>query len=149
MATNSNNSRNLIIILVVAGIVIFVLGGVAGVLFQNQKANGTAGIGTPINTPGKLADNVKSKVISSIVLYGKVESISGRTAKISNNGDTVSVVMSASAKFSLIDVSKKTPVQKDAKFENIKVGDNLNISAKILDNNSFAGVSVVIFPAKQ
>ena len=83
------------------------------------------------------------------MLYGKVESISGRTVKISNNGDVVSVAILENAIFSAVDASKKSPVRQGAKFEDIKVGDNLNISVKVAENNSFIGASVVIFLAQK
>jgi len=151
MSPSSNtSSRSLIIILTVSGLVIFILGGIAGIIYQNQKAAGTTGLaGTQTNTPAKLVDNLKSKVISSIVLFGKVEKISGRTLNISNNGDAINVAISNDARFSLVDSSPKAAGPKTAGFENIKVGDTVNMSAKILDSNSFLGLSVVIYPAQK
>lgn len=146
----NSNSRSLIIILVISGLVIFVLGGVVGVLYQNQKTGGTilpSGQGQPVEST-KASGSVKSAVVTSVVLFGQVKSISGKTLVIANNGDTAQVTVSSETKIFTVDYTSGAPVQKNAQFANIKVGATVNIGAKVLNNDTFSAQSVTIYITK-
>lgn len=146
MEANFKNS-SILIGIIFSGIVLLILGGFAGVMYQSQKTGTVNSLTGGSNQVKALVDSLKSKAVSSIAIYGKVQSISGKTVKVSSNADTVSVLIADNAEFSLIDYSTKDAVRKTATFSNIKVGDNINISVKILDNYTLSGVSVAIFPA--
>ena len=130
--------------IIILGIAIFLAGGIVGIIYQKQNSGTITGQQT--NNTATAKSELRSKVVSSISLYGKVKSISGRTIIIVNNGDSLPVLISQDATINMLSLSDGKTVQEKSSFEKIKVGDNLNISVKVLENNSFSGVIVTIFP---
>ena len=147
MDKNTNittDRKKLTAILIISGLAIFILGGIAGALYQNQ-------ISALNSSAAALPEGLKSKAVSSIIFFGKVEKVFGRMLKISSGSDSgqVSVLVSEDAKISMMDFSGKALAQKPAGFKDIKIGDSVNVTAKIMDNYAISGVSLVIFPAQK
>lgn len=141
--------------LIIAGIVFFVLGGGAGIIYS-QKMVSELPQGLLSNQQPNLSDNLlktlTSNVLLPVVAYGKVTQINGRGVSIEIGGSTLTVKINQDAKiyFSLESTNatktgKASTVQPEARFEDIKVGDNLNIYIKFLPDGSFGGQTVYIF----
>ena len=136
-----------IICLIICGAVLLGIGTLAGVNFQEQKT-------TPrIAELEKMENMIKilssSKVIPSIVAFGQVGEISGRTVTLTYGTESLAIPIREDAKiysFSGTTNQKTPPEQKTAEFKDIKVGDKLNITLKILSNGEIEGLSVIIFP---
>jgi hypothetical protein len=137
----------LIIISVISGMFVFVLGGFAGITYQSQKSGAGNVLLNSSNTPNALASSLRSEIVGSILLFGQVEKISGKTIEISKSGKTIPVLMTDGTKYILMDYTAKTPVQKKATIDSIKVGDTLSVSVKLLEDNSFSGKTVTIYPS--
>jgi hypothetical protein len=133
-------------ILIVAGVLIFLIGGGLGI-FLIQGSSGRAKV--------EMANNLSSKVISSIIAYGQVKNINGRNITLSNLGDNLSILIANDAQvYAFVvptDAGENTtasPVQQTVNFETIKIGDNVNVAVKILPNGQVQGTSVIILPNK-
>lgn len=126
-------------ILIIAGIVLVLLGGVAGVIFQAKF----------LSPQSKSMNALSSKVISSIVAYGQVKNINGKNVTLSNLGDNLLISIADNAQvysFTTPPGSAKNtaPVQQTGKFDDLKVGDNVNVAVKLLPTGQLEGVSVII-----
>jgi len=137
-----------IVFAVIAGIVIFsATGYVIGSYFE-QRVNGE-----------KIASLEKvnnifsySKLINSIIAFGKISNVSGRTITLTSGTDTLEITMRANAQiYSFTTPTSSggqltgTPAQNVVAFEDIKVGDNLNVNMRMLPDGSFEGASAIIF----
>jgi hypothetical protein len=143
--------KKILIILIVAGVVIFVVGGGIGVAYQKQTS-GTIQNNTADVKLVNLAKIIKSTPISSIMAFGAVTKISGKTITLLYKKENINIKIRDGAKiFKLVQAKdangKMTSTQKPAVFGDIKVGDNLNVGVKIASSNTLEGSSVVIFPA--
>jgi hypothetical protein len=127
-------------ILITSGIVIFLIGGISGIFLA-----GTVG---PQKAKIETANNLSSKVVSSMVAYGQVKSISGKNITLSNLGDTLAIPIAGNAQlYSFSTVSSTgVPVQQTIKFEEIKIGDKVNIAVKLLPDGKIQGTSVIVLP---
>lgn len=136
------NIKN-IIILIVAGVLIFLIGGGLGILSQTQSKV------EKVKT--ETVNNLASKVVSSIVAYGQVKNISGRDITLSNLGDDLVISVANNAPvYAFTTVKSKTgvvsQVQQVVGFEIIKIGDKINSTIKLLSTGKFEGESVIILP---
>jgi hypothetical protein len=124
-------------ILIVMGILIFLAGGALGIISENQKIP-TQKIET--------ANNLSSKVISSIVAYGEVKSVNGRNIVLSNLGTDLTIRIAENAPvYSFATRSgSAAPVQQTVKLSDISKGDKINIALKVLPIGQMEGTSVVI-----
>lgn len=138
----------LIVLLLLAVLVIFVLGGGVGVFYQTQKDS-------PLLAQAERAEatvkNLSSKTVLSIVAYGQVTNIQGRDITISYLGDSLIVrVKENSMIYSLVapSVTQKgataASTQQQAEFKDIKKGDNLNIVLRLLPDGQLEGSTVMI-----
>jgi hypothetical protein len=127
-------------ILVSAAVVLFLVGFALGYLLHPQKAADKVKI--------QAATNLSSKVVSSVVAYGQVKSISGRNITLSNLGDSLTILVAADAPiYSFIVKDKATaPVQQKVSFGSIKIGDSVNVAVKTLSSGQLEGSSVIILP---
>jgi flagellar basal body-associated protein FliL len=127
-------------ILIISGAVIFIIGVVAGIFL--------GGIVGPQKAKVAAANNLSSKVVSSMVVYGKVKSISGRNITLDNLGDTSTISIAASAPVYSFRTSEgvMAKVQQIVKFGDIRIGDNVNISVKLLPSGQLQGSSVIVLP---
>jgi len=142
--------KKTIILFFILGFLIFILGGGMGVFYQSQKC-------LPENCPSatketsaleKTIKDLSSRTIYFIVAYGTVEDINGRKLTISNNGENLTVEIKENAEITsfirpVAGGNSSTP-EAIAKFEDIKKGDNLRISLKVLPDGKITGESVII-----
>lgn len=135
-----NNKTQLLISITITAIVMLFLGGVLGMTLQKTGGNQPA--------KNEAVNSLSSKVISSIVAYGQVKSIDGRTMVLTNSGDdlTISIADKASIYSFVVLATGKAPVQKAVDFETIKVGDNAQITIKVSPTGELQGSQVVIIP---
>lgn len=134
-------TKKQIAILIAVGLVLLAMGVALGIFLPKPLALENL-------TKIKAANNLSSKVVSSIVAYGQVESINGRDIILSNLGDNLAISISNSAKVYSFVIKKgaTAPVQQPVEFENIKVGDKVNVAVKILPSGQLEGSSVIILP---
>jgi preprotein translocase subunit YajC len=135
MENNIDNKKQLAII-ITAGIIIFLIGGILGIfIYRLQNKN--------IVENKKAVSSLSSKVVSSVVVYGQVKSINGKSITLSNLGDDLTIIIADNAQvFSFATAT----VQQKVNFEDIKVGDSVNISVKLLSTGQLEGLSVIILP---
>ena len=152
-----DNKKTVGVWLVVCAI-LFLLGIGLGLLLIQQP-----------NSKIQTADNLSSKVVSSIVAYGQVKNIDGRNITLSNLGDSLTISLTDNAQIyafstsassatsvasstgkskSVAPVKSTTPVQRTAAFENIKVGDSVNVALRLGTDGQMQGTSLVILPVK-
>ncbi|MDP3882990.1 MAG: hypothetical protein Q8Q48_02955 [Candidatus Staskawiczbacteria bacterium] len=128
-----------ILILILIGAVLFVIGGGLGIFYQTQKD-------APYLKKASTIDVLGSKVIPSVVAYGRVTKIEGRNISLTYMGDSLTVQVKDGAQVSSFVSSSgsKTPVQTKASFNDIKIGNDINISVKVLTDGQLQGESVFI-----
>ncbi len=146
------NRPILIILLAIAAVFIFVLGGGLGIWYQTQKD-------APQLKEAQKAESVvkflNSKVSSSINARGIVEKISGRNITLSFEGENIEIRIKEDAKIysfnNISESAKKTSsdtlVQTKNTFESIKMGDDLFINFRALPEGILEGQSVTILPS--
>ena len=126
-------NRNFLILLIIAVLFAFVLGGGLGILYQTQKS------ASQIVSPS--IKGLSSKVIiSSIVARGEVVKIEGKNITLKNEGETLTV-----------NISDNSKIYSSGKIVGpgiggIKVGDNLQITLKLLPNSQLEGQLILILP---
>lgn len=140
---------------VIGGVVILAVGYLGGILFQTQKT------ASQLEESGKLIEVMSSKIIPSIVAVGEIVGISGRTIilrayaneekpftfsiEIREDAELTSFVFSAAEEGEEVVIGGS--IREEIEFKDIKVGDNVNITLKILSDGSFKGISVIVFPS--
>ncbi len=154
-----NNKTKILIIgiwVIVSGAILIAAGFFFGVSFQRQKISPQVAELQRIKTSFEKLSS--SKIISSIVAFGEVIDINSAERKIilSYKGENLPVLIGKDAEISFFDISflkqgtsLTSPLQRKGSFKNIKIGDNLNISLKILSDGQLEGVAVIIFPATE
>lgn len=134
------NKTTLIILISVAVVAVAFASGAVGMLIQKQA------MAPQIKALNELSQ-LKSKVIGSVVAYGKVESISGRTVTLKNGTDVLAIKVNDSAQTSSITANgNSAPTQKVVSFSEVKVGNSVSIGVKVAEDGTLNGVSVIIFP---
>ena len=140
--------RALIVLLAVA-VVMFLIGGGVATFLQSPKVE-------KVNTVVKA---LNSKTVTAISFYGKVSKIDGRNVTLSYSGDSVTVnvlpasqvygISASTVKTDSKGVTTTTPgsTQQLVDFSTIKVGDNLNINAKMSPTGELTGTFVLIVPS--
>ena len=128
--------KNNLIILIIAGLVLLILGGAAGFFYKTLQ----------ISPQLAVIKDLSSKTIPSIVAYGQVSKIEGRDITLSFNGDNIKVSVEANSPvYSFVNDAKGKPIQKKVELKEIKIGDSLNITIKLLPDGQLRGQSVFIF----
>lgn len=127
-------------ILIVSGVLLFAIGADLGIFFGGRLG--------PEKTKIKAANNLSSKVVSSMTAFGQVKNIDGRNITLSNLGDDLTISVAGNAQvFSFsTPAGASAPVQKTIKFEDIKTGDKVNVTLKTLPTGQLEGLSVIILP---
>jgi len=122
--------------LVVTIIFSFVLGTLTGVFYQKQKSDPQ--IQSTTNTIQKLS----SKVVNAIVTYGTITSIdSNRNITLSYEGEGMIVSVAQDVKVYIYENSTR----KELNFNDLKVGDSVNITASLDASGNILGNMIVIF----
>lgn len=141
------NQKNLIIVVVVLGIVIFVIGGGLGMMFQVQKSAPQIALQTSkLAVSEAVVKSLSSKVVPSMIAYGQVTNIEGNNVTLSYANETLVVNIAQNANIIVLTPvsGSTTPVQKRGVFSEIKKGDNLNITLKLFADGKIEGQSVII-----
>lgn len=126
------------IILVALILVVFVVGGGVGILYQTGAVKGQV-------------DAIKilsSKTVPSIVAFGTVNAINGNKLTIESAGQTSVIQLKDNAVISAIakPQTDKPSAADNAKLSDIKLGSIVNIGLQVQPNGSILGQTVVIFP---
>lgn len=140
-------NKILIFLLIIGAVFIFVLGGGAGILYQTQKD-------TPqIDRLMSALEGITSKAIPSIIAYGQVTGIEGKNITLTYREDSIIVsIRSDTEIYSFVQPTEQKegqaalPVKQLVKFEDIKKGDTLSISLKVLSDGQLEGNTVTIMP---
>jgi len=113
-----------------------VVGCVIGVVYQQQKDS------SQIQQTATTIGNLSSKVVSAVVTYGEITNIdSNRNIILNYKGDTMTIAIEDGAKI----YAYENSVKKEVQFQNIKVGDLVNIATTVSVDGQFKGNMVVIF----
>lgn len=128
--------KSILIITFILVAVIFTLIGAVSVYIITRPTPQQAQLEKNVNL-------ILSKTISSITSSGKVTAIEGRNITISNLGDSVTILVPAGKP--VYSLESEDGVQKKITFEDIKIGDSVNIGLKVKDNKQLEGQSIIIF----
>lgn len=136
--------KNLVILAAFLIIVFFVVGAALGIFYQIDKD------AAKIQGAENMSAAVKalsSDSVQSIVAFGQVKKITGRTIVLSYAGKTLSAVIANDAKiFSFASAGQgASQGQKEVSFNSIKEGDSLNIILKLYPDGRIEGRQVIIF----
>jgi len=128
-----------IVYYIVAGICLFVIGGLVGFFIDQQMNAPRVGV----------ADNalkaLTSKVIPSITAFGQVQGVLSRTVTLSYAGDTLDIKIADDAKVSSVNIGGNGG-QKDITLGDVKVGDFVNITLQVSQDGSITGTKILVIP---
>jgi hypothetical protein len=127
-------------LITIALLIVFLLGGGVGMSYQSQKLSSSN------EKALEIAKILSSKAVSSIIVFGQVESINGKELNVSYEGESVVVKMTDTALIeSLSKDGSGKPIQQKIDFNQIKQGDSVNIPAKLSQQGILEGESLIIF----
>jgi len=129
----------LIILFLVSWVLFASLGTGFGIFYQQQKdLIGEKDIQSTLKA-------LSSKNIASVIAYGQVTKIDSRDITISYLGDSMKIFIEDGCKVYLIGNSAGGPSEKkEISFEEIKIGNHLNITIKIMPDGQIIGQSILI-----
>ena len=134
-------NKNTLVSSIITGLLFFVLGGGLGVLYQTQQAPPSPQLEKATATIKSLS----SKTVPSIIAYGQVTKIEGKDITISYSGDSIKVSMEDnSSVYAFVNDGPEKSGQKKVEFKEIKIGDNLNITLKLLPDGQLQGQQIFI-----
>jgi len=145
-------NKIIIPIIIIGSLILLGIGFFLGFSFQTPQV-APEQEETPQEEAPQILESISSKIISSITAMGKVTKISGDTITLTQGTENLSIRVKKGAKVSSF--VTPTPVeqgetgaieQKTVSFEDIKVGDSLNIGLEILSDGTVEGLFVIIFP---
>lgn len=137
-------NKVLVSLLIIGAVFIFVLGGGAGVLYQTQKD------APKLDNAEKVIKILASKTVPSIMAYGQVTNIQGKNITLAYSGDSVTLKMRDDAKiYSFVSqgLAKKSlniSEKEEITFSDIKKGDTLNITLKVLPDGGLEGMIAMV-----
>jgi hypothetical protein len=143
-----------VILIIFSGIILLSVGYFVGVGFTAEKQKNILNYEDQQRAT-KTIEVMSSKMIQSIVASGKVSNISDRTVVITDEEESMNIYIKEDTQISsfiLVTVAKggtssTTSKQTKAEFSDIKIGDRVNATIKILPDNKIEAVSVIIIPA--
>lgn len=142
----------ILIVSVFSAIIVFGLGAGLGIFYQSKK---NVVVVPPVQTQ-TMPESIKvlsSKLVPSITVRGKVTKIDPNTLTLMYQSDTRVIKMSSDAQVYALVAAKPTPlnksnyVTKPASFADIKVDDNVELTARVLTNGQLEAFNTLIFPA--
>lgn len=147
-----NNKNIIVVLLIIAGIIIFVVGAGLGIFYKTRKDS------PQLEKSSATIKAVSSKLISSVLMYGQATKIDGRNITLSFGGDSAIVAVADNAQITKFvmqavpsvanpKITAQTQVQQKIALKDIKVGDTLNISIKVLPDGQLQGQTVMILPS--
>ncbi len=139
------NKIILIVSAIIAGLLLLALGASLGVSYQAQQASISSPQLDQLEKTTAAVKFLSSKTVPSIVAYGQVTKIEDRDITLSYGGDSIKAnIEENSLVYSFINDSQGKPAQKQVDFKEIKIGDNLNITLKLLPDGQLQGQSIFI-----
>lgn len=137
----------IIILSIIIILAAFLIGGGAGILYQSQKPVQPQASNLNVDQMSSLIKQLTSKPIASIAAYGQIQSIDGKNIALSYLGDSITVKLADNAQvFSLAVDSKGKTSQQKVDFSQVKKGDNVSISLKLLPDGTLQGQTIMILP---
>lgn len=131
-------NKNLLTTFIIIGLVFFVLGGGLGVFYQIQKD-------IPLLEKSEAINVLSSKVIPSIVAYGRVTDISEKNITLTFSGDTLIIKIKDTASiYSFVPDEEGNSNRQKTNFSQIKKGDNVSVNLNMLPDGQLEGESVII-----
>jgi hypothetical protein len=130
-------------LIIFLGLVIFVVGGGVGIVFQTQKDA----------LELEKSKLITSKLVTGVAVLGKVTKISERNVTLSSENESIIVNIEDSANMlslfnqgqDINSVEKATSMA--IKFQDIKIGDYLNVNGLINQDGIIKATTVIIPPA--
>jgi len=133
-----------IILSVVVLLVVFLLGGGLGVMYQPQRVN----VPQQISATSPIVQELSSKLFPSIIAYGKITAISGNSLTLTYSGSSATInVKSGAPVYSFATDKTGKSSQQKVDFSQIKKDDNVNVNSVLLTDGTLQGQSVIILPA--
>ena len=137
------NKTTSIVFITVFGLVLLLLGGSIGFLYKTLQ------ISPQMEKTAAVIKDLSSKTVLSTVAYGQVSKIEGIDITLSYDTDSIKISMAENSPvYSFVNDSKGVPVQKKVDLKQIKIGDSLNITIKLLPDGQIQGQSVLILLSK-
>jgi hypothetical protein len=134
------NKSSSIILLVIIGIVLVILGGAFGILYQSKQE-----VIKNEKIVSTIIKDLTSKTITSITAYGQVMSLDNNVITLSYGGDSIKVEINENSPvYALVNDSTGNPTQSKVDIKEIKKGDNINIALKLLSDGKLQGTSIFI-----
>ena len=125
-----------IITLVVAIIISFILGALAGMFYQKQISD------PQIESTAGTIQKLSSKVVNAIVTYGTITSVdNNRNITLNYSDESMVVSITQDAKVYIYENNTR----KEINFSDVKVGDSVNITATLDAAGNVVGNMIVIF----
>lgn len=133
------NKTTLIVLMAISGLVFLVLGGGIGFLYKTLQ------ISPQIKKTTAIIEALSSKTVLSTVAYGQVSKIEGRDITLSYDGDSIKISMAENTPvYSFVNDSTGKSIQKKVDLKQIKIGDSLNITIKLLSDGQIQSQSALI-----
>jgi len=137
----------LFVFAIVGGVVLLSLGFYSGSYWVKQQA-------LKVGSEPSVANLLNSKVINGLtaVANGQIKEVSGRNLIIAANGETLSVSVKDDADIGrLLPTKENTNIpqpmaREDIKFEEMKVGDQVNIFCNLKTDLSLEGSNITVLP---
>jgi len=144
----------IVIIVLIGGAILLGAGYLAGVSLEKERTAPDLEKLEKLEKINNVLNSFNSlKVIPSIVAFGEVTEISGRTVTLTYGAENLPIKIKENAKISSltalvpdVEGGQVVPEQKTVEFKDIKIGDNLNVSLRLLPEGELEGLSVIIFP---
>ena len=137
------NKLNSTFLMVISGLVLLVLGFGAGFFYKTFQ------VSPQLEKSMALIKTLSSKTVLSTVAYGQVSEITGNDITLSYNGDNIKISMTENSPvYSFVNDSSGNPVQKKVDFKQIKIGDSLNITIKLLPDGQIQSQSALILVSR-
>jgi len=127
------------IILIVLSVALLILAFGGGYVFKTIQAS------PQIKKAETVVKDLSSKTVLSAVVYGQVSKIEGRDITLSYNGDSIKInITDTTPIYSFANDFTGKSVQKKVDFKDIKIGNTLNITIKILPDGQMQSQSVLV-----
>ena len=126
-----------ILIFIIIGLVVFAVGGGAGVLYQQEKEPPAA----QLEKEDFVKKALSSKLIPLITAYGLVSDINGKDIILTSGGDSIKIKIRNDAPVYLFE---SLPDQKKGRLEDLKKGDSISVNLKFLENSQIEGLAIVL-----
>ncbi len=144
-------NRILRLLIIVIVIIIFTAGGVwFGISYQTQKDNSQI---KELPAPNPVLKKLSSKLVSSINSYGKVSKIEGINITLTSGEESLTIQVKENV--SIFTYIQTLPlkkgdipnmVQQKLNLKDIKNGDSLDVSLKLLPNGQLDAQSIYVLP---